>query len=128
MTLPSLSMTYDELLARQLQDEENQQEKQCACSSLSIDMEPFDPFPHIHALFQSFNEAYFWNKLLRVEVQWSQKMTLCAGLCYYETHTNFCSIRLSEPLLKFRSRKDLINTLLVSWMNRETMRVSFCST
>jgi len=38
----------------------------------------------------------------------------CAGLCSYEGHGGLCSIRLSEPLLKFRPRKDLVETLLVS--------------
>lgn len=39
-------------------------------------------------------------------------MTLCAGVCSYEGRGGLCSIRLSEPLLKFRPRKDLIETLL----------------
>ena len=34
-------------------------------------------------------------------------------MCSYEGHGGLCSIRLSEPLLKFRPRKDLIETLLV---------------
>ena len=37
----------------------------------------------------------------------------CAGLCQYEGRGGLCSIRLSRPLLKFRSRKDLVETLLV---------------
>ena len=37
----------------------------------------------------------------------------CAGLCRYEFRGGYCSIRLSEPLLKLRSRKDLVETLLV---------------
>ncbi|KAF8562794.1 hypothetical protein P879_10176 [Paragonimus westermani] len=39
-------------------------------------------------------------------------MTLCAGLCCYEGLGGLCSIRLSEPLLKLRPRRDLIETLL----------------
>ncbi|GLE03222.1 hypothetical protein PINS_up012101 [Pythium insidiosum] len=39
-------------------------------------------------------------------------MTLCAGLCSFQPRSGFCSIRLSEPLLKLRPRSDLINTLL----------------
>ena len=34
-------------------------------------------------------------------------MTLCAGLCEYRTG-GLCTIKLSEPLLKFRPRSDLI--------------------
>ncbi|KAI9091111.1 zinc finger RAD18 domain-containing protein C1orf124 [Phlyctochytrium arcticum] len=38
-------------------------------------------------------------------------MTLCAGMCYYYPG-GYCSVRLSEPLLKLRPRSDYINTLL----------------
>lgn len=37
----------------------------------------------------------------------------CAGVCSYEGRGGLCSIRLSEPLLKLRPRKDLVQ---VSWM------------
>jgi len=43
-------------------------------------------------------------------------MSRCAGVCSYEGHGGLCSIRLSEPLLKLRPRKDLVETLLVSFM------------
>ncbi|KFV73674.1 SprT-like domain-containing protein Spartan, partial [Struthio camelus australis] len=36
----------------------------------------------------------------------------CAGVCSYEGKGGMCSIRLSEPLLKLRPRKDLVETLL----------------
>ncbi|OXB58240.1 hypothetical protein ASZ78_001120 [Callipepla squamata] len=36
----------------------------------------------------------------------------CAGVCKYEGNGGMCSIRLSEPLLKLRPRKDLVETLL----------------
>lgn len=32
----------------------------------------------------------------------------CAGVCRYEGKGGMCSIRLSEPLLKLRPRKDLV--------------------
>lgn len=32
----------------------------------------------------------------------------CAGVCSYEGRGGLCSIRLSEPLLKLRPRKDLV--------------------
>ncbi|XP_023231676.1 sprT-like domain-containing protein Spartan isoform X2 [Centruroides sculpturatus] len=71
-----------------------------------------DPNPDIHGLFLEFNSNYFWNKLDGVEVKWSNRMTLCAGICGYEGHGGLCSIRLSLPLLKLRPRKDLVETLL----------------
>ncbi|KAI8813243.1 SprT-like family-domain-containing protein [Cladochytrium replicatum] len=70
-----------------------------------------DPNPDIHSLFLAFNEMYFEGKLSAVEVRWSPKMTLCAGTCHF-FGGRYCSVRLSEPLLKFRPRSDLINTLL----------------
>ncbi|KXS09184.1 hypothetical protein M427DRAFT_141323 [Gonapodya prolifera JEL478] len=70
-----------------------------------------DPTPDIRELFQSFDREYFGGKLASVECRWSAKMTLCAGMCYYFPG-GYCSVRLSEPLLKFRPRSDVIDTLL----------------
>ncbi|KAG9287951.1 hypothetical protein G9A89_017546 [Geosiphon pyriformis] len=69
-----------------------------------------DPNPDLHSLFLAFNDQFFWGKLACVEVRWSTKMTLCAGLCEFKN--GFVSIRLSEPLLKFRPRSDMVETLL----------------
>ncbi|XP_067149552.1 DNA-dependent metalloprotease SPRTN isoform X2 [Apteryx mantelli] len=70
--------------------------------------ELLDPSPDVHGLFVQFNEALFWGRLTAVEVSWSPRMTLCAGVCSYEGKGGMCSIRLSEPLLKLRPRKDLV--------------------
>ncbi|NXF96174.1 SPRTN protein, partial [Eubucco bourcierii] len=74
--------------------------------------ELLDPSPDVHGLFMHFNETLFWGRLAAVEVSWSPRMTLCAGVCRYEGRGGMCSIRLSEPLLKLRPRKDLVETLL----------------
>ncbi|KFQ29432.1 SprT-like domain-containing protein Spartan, partial [Mesitornis unicolor] len=74
--------------------------------------ELLDPSPDVHGLFVQFNQALFWGRLAAVEVSWSPRMTLCAGVCRYEGKGGMCSIRLSEPLLKLRPRKDLVETLL----------------
>ncbi|XP_056150824.1 DNA-dependent metalloprotease SPRTN [Lampris incognitus] len=74
--------------------------------------ELLDPNPNIRAMFLEFNETFFWGKLGGVEVKWSPRMTLCAGVCSYEGRGGLCSIRLSEPLLKLRPRRDLVETLL----------------
>ncbi len=42
----------------------------------------------------------------------------CAGVCSYEGRGGLCSVRLSQPLLKLRPRKDLVETLLV-WVKVE---------
>uniref|UniRef100_A0A224Z979 Protein with SprT-like domain at the N terminus n=1 Tax=Rhipicephalus zambeziensis TaxID=60191 RepID=A0A224Z979_9ACAR len=60
----------------------------------------------------SLMRLFFFGKLNGVEVRWSPRMTLCAGLCCYEGRGGLCSVRLSEPLLKLRPRKDLVETLL----------------
>ncbi|XP_042359382.1 DNA-dependent metalloprotease SPRTN [Plectropomus leopardus] len=74
--------------------------------------EMLDPNPDVRAMFLEFNDTFFWGKLSGVEVKWSPRMTLCAGVCSYEGRGGLCSIRLSEPLLKLRPRKDLVETLL----------------
>ncbi|XP_972573.2 DNA-dependent metalloprotease dvc-1 [Tribolium castaneum] len=71
-----------------------------------------DPTPDIHNLFIAFDQRFFWNKLVAVCVSWSKKMTSCAGICSYSGRGGLCSITLSEPLLKLRPRKDLVETLL----------------
>ncbi|CAM4690638.1 unnamed protein product [Leuciscus chuanchicus] len=74
--------------------------------------ETLDPSPDVRAMFLQFNDRFFWGKLSGVEVKWSPRMTLCAGVCSYEGRGGLCSIRLSEPLLKLRPRRDLVQTLL----------------
>ena len=38
----------------------------------------------IHQLFLYYNMAFFNGTLDAVMLEWSKKMTLCAGICYYE--------------------------------------------
>ncbi|XP_051909241.1 DNA-dependent metalloprotease SPRTN isoform X1 [Hippocampus zosterae] len=81
-------------------------------SVVDASWETLDPTPDVRAMFLEFNDRFFWGKLSGVEVKWSPRMTLCAGVCSYEGRGGLCSIRLSEPLLKLRPRKDLVETLL----------------
>ncbi|ELU12573.1 hypothetical protein CAPTEDRAFT_83368, partial [Capitella teleta] len=74
--------------------------------------ELIDPNPDARLLFMEFDKKYFWGKLAGVEVRWSPRMTLCAGVCCYEGRGGLCSVRLSKPLLQLRPRKDLVETLL----------------
>ncbi|NXM78251.1 SPRTN protein, partial [Serilophus lunatus] len=74
--------------------------------------ELLDPSPDVHALFVHFDRTLFWGKLEAVTVSWSPRMTSSAGICSYHEKSGLCSIRLSEPLLKLRPRKDLVETLL----------------
>uniref|UniRef100_A0A3P9LA99 SprT-like N-terminal domain n=1 Tax=Oryzias latipes TaxID=8090 RepID=A0A3P9LA99_ORYLA len=107
-------MDEDFLLAVQLQ-EQFDHEYESSLRPLSIvddSWEMLDPSPDVRAMFLEFNDMFFWGKLSGVEVKWSPRMTLCAGVCSYEGRGGLCSIRLSEPLLKLRPRKDLVETLL----------------
>nr|CAB3266540.1 sprT-like domain-containing protein Spartan [Phallusia mammillata] len=81
-------------------------------SIVDPELELLDPNPNIHQLFIDFNRTFFWGKLDMVEVKWSPRMTLCAGVCSYQGRGGLCSIRLSKPLLMLRTRKDLVETLL----------------
>ncbi|KAL0967422.1 hypothetical protein UPYG_G00252020 [Umbra pygmaea] len=81
-------------------------------SVVDASWETLDPSPDVRAMFLEFNDTFFWGKLSGVEVKWSPRMTLCAGVCSYEGRGGLCSIRLSEPLLKLRPRRDLVQTLL----------------
>ncbi|KPJ06860.1 Zinc finger RAD18 domain-containing protein C1orf124-like [Papilio machaon] len=77
------------------------------------ELELIDPTPDVHSLFLHFDKLFFWTKLAsRVAVRWSKRMYSCAGICSYDCRSHFCDIALSEPLLKLRPRKDLIETLL----------------
>lgn len=72
--------------------------------------------PDIHTLFRLYNQQYFEGMLDACELEWSQRMTLCAGICYSKRREGgvmHCTIRLSRPLLQFRPFYDTINTLLV---------------
>jgi len=83
-----------------------------ALSSSPLSSDLLDPNPDIRALFLFYNAKYFQGKLDSVEVKWSSRMKLCAGLCRFQRKAGFCSVTLSEPLLKFRSRKEVTETLL----------------
>lgn len=76
-----------------------------------------EPFVDIHQLFRLYDTLYFRDALLpRVEVSWSLRLTLCAGICELLKDENGkyrrIRLKLSEPLLKFRPQEDTINTLL----------------
>lgn len=67
--------------------------------------------PSIHELFVIYDRKYFRGELILngTIVEWSDRMTLCAGLCYLKLPI---IIRLSRPLLSLRPFSDTINTLL----------------
>ncbi|XP_030568313.1 sprT-like domain-containing protein Spartan [Drosophila novamexicana] len=73
-----------------------------------------DPTPDIFAMFVRFDQKFFQRRLGAVVVEWSKRMYSCAGICYQRGNrfVKEVIIRLSEPLLKLRPRKDLVETLL----------------
>lgn len=89
-------------------DEAEQQRQQ----ELVAEDELFSEVADIRELFEQFDAMFFARRLGCIEVRWSSRMTLCAGLFRCVPKTGVCSISLSEPLLKFRSREDMVDTLL----------------
>lgn len=76
---------------------------------VSPEWELIDPNPDIRALFQEYDKKYFYSRLGSCIVEWSKRMTICAGIFYLREGG---IIRLSEPLLKYRPRIDMVQTLL----------------
>lgn len=68
--------------------------------------ENFDVFEY----FYLYNEVYFDNALGCIQLSWSKKMTSCAGV--FSVNNNIPSIRLSDPLLKYRQVHEIKETLL----------------
>lgn len=48
-----------------------------------------ETFPDLHSLFQFYDAQYFNSTLGSVEVKWSNRMTLCAGVCSYQVRSYF---------------------------------------
>ncbi|XP_017074432.2 DNA-dependent metalloprotease SPRTN [Drosophila eugracilis] len=73
-----------------------------------------DPNPDIFSMFVRFDDKFFQKRLGAVALEWSKRMYSCAGICYQRGNRHFKEIiiRLSEPLLKLRPRKDLVETML----------------
>ncbi|KAF2461012.1 SprT-like family-domain-containing protein [Lineolata rhizophorae] len=77
------------------------------------------PFVDVHELFRLYDILYF-RKLFKdsVEVSWSPRLTLCAGICELlpedksKNRGRSIRLKLSEPLLQFRPPSDVVNTLL----------------
>lgn len=76
--------------------------------------ETLDPTPDIFALFKQFDTKFFQSRLRCVTLEWSKRMYSCAGICYSRKNRYGMdiTIRLSEPLLRLRPRKDLVETML----------------
>lgn len=82
-------MDEDFLLALQLQEEWEAEDKEVRVQTISSDpprplslmddaWELLDPNPDVRSLFLQFNETLFWGRLAAVEVKWSPRMTLYA--------------------------------------------------
>ncbi|KAF2031953.1 hypothetical protein EK21DRAFT_110401 [Setomelanomma holmii] len=98
--------------------EELSAEQQEALSAINTFIHNGEPFVDVHQLFAHYSVLYFRKLLLpQVEVLWSPRLTLCAGICELskDPSTNkFTRIRLklSTSLLQYRPRTDTVNTLL----------------
>ncbi|TNJ29992.1 SprT-like family protein [Giardia muris] len=71
--------------------------------------------PNIPQAFQFYDECFFRSRLRGIPVEWSERMTSSAGLCIYRTRRNRTPkiiIRLSEPILQYRTPYDVENVLV----------------
>ncbi|SCM09155.1 conserved Plasmodium protein, unknown function [Plasmodium chabaudi chabaudi] len=84
---------------------------ECVEDAIIYDESKDTEFPDLHELFSEYNLKYFYNRLESVQVKWSNKMKLCAGICIFKK-SGYCCIRLSLPLLKLRKIKEYKETLL----------------
>ncbi|XP_047493042.1 DNA-dependent metalloprotease SPRTN-like [Penaeus chinensis] len=108
----SISGSNSKMKRKNFGDLDEPPQEKLSVSLIDHSWELIDPNPDLHTLFLTFDKQFFWGRLYQVEVKWSPRMTLCAGVCSYEGRGGLCSIRLSLPLLKLRPRKDMIETLL----------------
>jgi len=79
-------------------------------------LELTDQTPDIYEMFANFNVMFFENKLSAVTVDWSLRMTQCAGMRGFNPESGGCYIRLSRPMLCLRKRSDLVETLLENFI------------
>lgn len=73
------------------------------------ELEEIESF-NIYEYYEIYNQLYFENLLSTVTLKWSKRMTSCAGT--FQVSKNIPEIHLSEPLLKYRSIKEIRETLL----------------
>lgn len=66
------------------------------------------------ALFKHFDSKFFQSRLKSVTMEWSKNMHSCAGISYSLRNGSGkdVTVRLSEPILKLKSRRDLIDNML----------------
>lgn len=71
-------------------------------------------FIPLKTLARQYNALFFQGMLKGVRVCWSRRMTISAGICHYIAKGQYTAItiKLSEPLLKFRPHYDLQAVLL----------------
>ncbi|KAF2993611.1 hypothetical protein E8E13_001745 [Curvularia kusanoi] len=87
------------------------EEQQAALHAINAIISDGEPFVNVIELFGYYNKLYFRNLLVpRVEVIWSPRLTLCAGICELskDPATNkFTRIRLklSTPLLQYPTER-----------------------
>lgn len=73
-------------------------------------------FQDLKSIFTFYDGACFHGRLSNVVVEWSATLTRAAGVCVYtgtrRRETKPIVIRISEPILQYRSHFDLLNVLV----------------
>ena len=57
----------------------NSNETEGTTNLVSPEWELLDPNPDVRALFQEFDKKYFYSRLGSCRLEWSKRMTICAG-------------------------------------------------
>jgi predicted SprT family Zn-dependent metalloprotease len=90
--------------------------EKCFLQSKTVNVEVRDA--NLSELFIFYDNAFFGGQLEgKVMLEWSIRMTQCAGICYcsqFDTtgKGTFCTVRLSKKLLMYRTHSNLLETLL----------------
>ncbi|ELP89990.1 hypothetical protein EIN_403040 [Entamoeba invadens IP1] len=64
----------------------------------------------VNECFKHINRMMFRDHITNTTIEWSKRMTSCAGICYGKP--NGCVIRLSQGILSYRPTKDTVTTLV----------------
>ncbi len=80
-----------------------------------------DPTPDVRALFIEYDRLFFGNALGACEVKWSRRMTLCAGICRYDSG-GYCRcapcVAIATFFLKKKKKKEMSTACVQHWSER----------
>ncbi|SBT40530.1 conserved Plasmodium protein, unknown function [Plasmodium ovale wallikeri] len=73
---------------------------ECVEDAVVYDESKDTEFPDLQELFCEYNARYFFDKLKSVQVKWSNKMKLCAGICVYKVRYTACTRQYARTIVR----------------------------